>query len=132
MAARVAGIHEFITSLPQGYNAEVGEKGVNLSEGQKQRLSIARALVKDPDILVLDEPSSALDNLTERSIFQSLPELLQDKTLFIVAHQLSTIKESDRILVLDDGGLVANGTHGSLMEANSYYRSLFAHQETGG
>ena len=127
-AARAAGIHEFIASLPQGYDAEVGEKGVNLSEGQKQRLSIARALVKDPDILVLDEPTSALDSLTERSIFQSLPELLRDKTLFVVAHQLSTIKESDRILVLDDSGLVATGTHGSLMKTSNYYRSLLAHQ----
>jgi ATP-binding cassette subfamily B protein len=127
-AARVAGIHEFIASLPQGYDAEVGEKGINLSEGQKQRLSIARALVKNPDVLVLDEPSSALDSLMERSIFQSLPKLLRDKTLFVVAHRLPTIKESDRILVLDDSGLVATGTHGSLMETNSYYRSLFTHQ----
>jgi ABC-type multidrug transport system fused ATPase/permease subunit len=130
-AARAAGIHEFIASLPQGYDAEVGEKGVNLSEGQKQRLSIARALVKDPDILVLDEPSSALDSLTERSIFQSLPKLLRDKTLFIVAHRLSIIKESDRILVLDDSGLVATGTHSLLMKTSTYYRSLLAHQEMG-
>ena len=93
-AARAAGIHDFIASLPQGYQALVGERGVNLSEGQKQRLAIARALVKDPDILVLDEPTSALDSQTEASIFATLPKLVRGKTLFIIAHRLSTIRQS--------------------------------------
>jgi ATP-binding cassette subfamily B protein len=128
-AARVAGIHDFIDSLPEGYETKIGEKGVNLSEGQKQRLSLARALVKAPDILVLDEPTSALDSRMEQSIFQSLPTVIQDKTLFVVAHRLSTIRDSDRILLLNKNHLVAVGTHQSLFETNDYYRSLIAHQQ---
>lgn len=128
-AAKVAGIHEFINDLPAGYEAEIGEKGVKLSEGQKQRLSIARALVKDPDILVLDEPTSTLDSMTEKSIFHSLPVLVQDKTLFVVANRLSTIRDSDRILLLNQHGLVETGTHRSLLESNDYYRMLVAYQQ---
>ena len=128
-ATKAAGIHEFIQSLPAGYKAEIGEKGVNLSEGQKQRLSIARALVKDPDILVLDEPTSALDSKTEKSIFHSLPSLVRDKTLFVAAHRLSTIKNSDSILLLNENRLIAVGTHQSLLETNEYYRSLVAFQQ---
>ena len=128
-AARVAGIHDFIDSLPEGYETKIGERGVNLSEGQKQRLALARALVKDPDILVLDEPTSALDSKTEDSIFQSLPTVIQNKTLFVVAHRLSTIRDSDCILLLNKSHLVAVGTHRSLSETNDYYRSLVAHQQ---
>ncbi len=97
-AARAAGIHEFVASLPEGYASQVGERGVNFSEGQKQRLAIARALVKAPDIVILDEPTSALDSRTEASIFAILPDMLRGKTLFVVAHRLSTIRQSDRIL----------------------------------
>lgn len=129
-AAKVSGIDEFICSLPAGYETEIGEKGINLSEGQKQRLALARALVKNPDILVLDEPTSYLDSQTEKSIFHSLPTLVQDKTLFVAAHRLSTIKNSDRILLLNESRLVAMGTHRSLMETNAYYRSLVAYQQT--
>jgi ABC-type multidrug transport system fused ATPase/permease subunit len=128
-ATKAAGIHEFIQSLPAGYKTEIGEKGVNLSEGQKQRLSIARALVKNPDILVMDEPTSALDSKTEKSIFHSLPSLIRDKTLFVAAHRLSTIKNSDSILLLNENRLIAVGTHQSLLETNEYYRSLVAFQQ---
>jgi ABC-type multidrug transport system fused ATPase/permease subunit len=128
-ATKAAGIHKFIQSLPAGYKTEIGEKGVNLSEGQKQRLSIARALVKNPDILVLDEPTSALDSKTEKSIFSTLPSLIRDKTLFVAAHRLSTIKNSDSILLLNENRLIAVGTHQSLLETNEYYRSLVAFQQ---
>jgi ABC-type multidrug transport system fused ATPase/permease subunit len=112
-AAKTAGIHDFIVSLPDGYDYPVGERGVNLSEGQKQRLAIARALIKDPDILVLDEPTSSV----------------RDKTLFVVAHRLSTIQNSDRILLLNEKRLIAVGTHQELLESNDYYRSLVANQQ---
>lgn len=128
-AARIAGIHDFITSLPDGYETKVGELGVNFSEGQKQRFSIARALVKDPDILVMDEPSSALDSLVEKSIFEQLPEVLAGKTIFIVAHRLSTIKNADQILLLNDKRLVARGTHTELLRSSPYYRSLAEEQQ---
>jgi ATP-binding cassette subfamily B protein len=131
LAAKVAGIHNFIDSLPEGYATKIGERGVNLSEGQKQRLALARALVKDPDILILDEPTAALDSQTENAIFQSLPSLCQDKTLFVVAHRLSTIMDSDRIFLLDQTRLIAIGTHRSLLETNDYYRSLVARQRIG-
>jgi ABC-type multidrug transport system fused ATPase/permease subunit len=128
-AARTAGIHEFIASLPEGYNSTVGERGVNLSEGQKQRLAIARALVKNPDIMVLDEPTSSLDSLVEKSIFEALPAMLRQKSLFVVAHRLSTIQNSDRILLLNEKRLVAMGSHQELLENNAYYRSLVANQQ---
>jgi subfamily B ATP-binding cassette protein MsbA len=129
-AARVAGVHDFICSLPSSYETQMGEKGVRLSEGEKQRLSVARALIKEPDVLVLDEPTSAVDSLTEKPIFDSLPAFVRDKSLFVVAHQLSTIKGSDRILLLNESRLVAIGTHPSLLETNDYYRSLVASQQT--
>jgi ABC-type bacteriocin/lantibiotic exporter with double-glycine peptidase domain len=125
-AARSACIHEFITSLQKGYDTEVGENGIKLSEGQKQRLSLARALVKNPDILVLDEPTSALDGQAEKSIIQSLPKLLQNKTLFLVANRSSAIKDSDRILLLNESRLVDMGVHETLLESSEYYRSLVA------
>jgi ABC-type bacteriocin/lantibiotic exporter with double-glycine peptidase domain len=128
-AAKAAGIHDFIGSLPKGYMALVGERGVNFSEGQKQRLAIARALVKDPDIVVLDEPTSALDSQTEASIFESLPELLHGKTLFIIAHRLSTIRQADRILCFNDKRLIAVGTHENLKHQCEYYNSIVLKQE---
>jgi ABC-type multidrug transport system fused ATPase/permease subunit len=127
-AARIAGIHDFIRSLPNGYETLVGERGVNLSEGQKQRLSIARALVMDPDILILDEPSSALDGVTEQSFFKALPKATRGKTLFLVAHRLSTVVDAERIFVLNENRLVAEGTHEELLRTNDYYRELVSNQ----
>ena len=128
-AAKVAGIHEFIITLPSGYETRIGEKGVNFSEGEKQRLALARALIKEADILVLDEPTSSLDPRTEKPIFELLPALVRDKTLFIVAHRLSTIRDSDRILLLDENHFVAMGTHPSLLESNDTYRSFVSQQQ---
>jgi ABC-type multidrug transport system fused ATPase/permease subunit len=128
-AARVAGIHEFILSLSNGYDALVGERGVNLSEGQKQRLSIARALIKETDILILDEPTSALDNLTENSFIEALKSVTEGRTVFLIAHQLSTVKNVNRILVLNEKRLVASGSHHELLETSEYYRTLVANQQ---
>ena len=102
-AARLAGIHEFIAGLPLGYDSRLGENGVNFSEGQRQRLAIARALVKDPDILILDEPSSALDAETERSIFELLPKAVRHKTMIVVTHRPATLKAVDRVIELNAG-----------------------------
>ena len=112
-AARAAGIHDFVVGLPQGYDAIVGERGVNLSEGQKQRLTIARALVKDPDILILDEPTASVDRDTERSILEGLPSVVHNKTCFVVTHRESTAAMADRVMVLEGGRLVedAAGSH---------------------
>jgi ABC-type multidrug transport system fused ATPase/permease subunit len=128
-AAKAAGIHDFICGLPDEYSSLVGEKGVNLSEGQKQRLAIARAIVKSPDILILDEPTSALDSQTEKSILDRLPAVMRGKTMFIVAHHLGTIKNTDRILLLDENCFMAVGTHDELILDNDYYRSLVNDQK---
>jgi ABC-type multidrug transport system fused ATPase/permease subunit len=127
-AARAAGIHGFIANLPDDYQTKLGENGVNLSEGQKQRLSIARALVKRPDILVLDEPTSALDFETEKALLSTLPDLIEDKTLFIVAHRPSTICGCDRILLLDENRLIAGGSPQKLMDSNGDCRQMVANQ----
>ena len=128
-AAETAGIHAFIEKLPKGYQTRIGEKGANLSEGQKQRLSIARALIKDPDILILDEPTAALDTEAEKSIFERLPEYTKKKTLFIATHRLSTIRACDRILVLNENRLVASGSHQQLIASNAYYRLMVSNSE---
>ena len=127
-ACQAAGIHEFIANVPMGYDALIDERGANLSEGQKQRLSIARALIKNPDILLLDEPTAALDSIVERAIFDSLPQFIQGKTLFVVAHRLATIQNSDRILLLSGNRLVGMGTHHQLLTDSAYYRELVANQ----
>jgi ABC-type multidrug transport system fused ATPase/permease subunit len=130
-AAKIAAIHDDIEKLPNKYETIIGAKGPNLSEGQKQRLSIARALVKDPDILILDEPTSALDTSTEKSIFKALPSQVKGKTVFLASHRISTIKHADRILLLNESGIADIGTHESLLESSDYYRSMIVCQEAG-
>lgn len=124
-AARLANIHDYITGLPEGYNTEVGERGVKLSGGQKQRIAIARAFLKNPPVLILDEATSALDNVTERLIKKSLDELCEDRTTIVVAHRLTTVKNSDEILVVTDEGVAERGTHEYLMRLGGIYAELW-------
>ena len=127
-AAKKARIHEYIMSLPEGYNTFIGEKGVKLSGGQKQRISIARLFLKNPPILILDEATSALDNETEIMIQKSLEELSQGRTTLVIAHRLSTIKNADEILVLTGEGIVEKGNHEELLEKDELYAKLYKSQ----
>ena len=127
-AARRANIHDYIMTLPEGYNTEIGERGVKLSGGQKQRLSIARVFLKDPAILILDEATSALDNTTEVLIQQALDELCKGRTTLVVAHRLSTIRNADEIAVVMNGRITERGTHEELMSADGTYKSLYSLQ----
>lgn len=124
-ASQAAHAHDFIISLPDGYQTLVGEKGVNLSGGQRQRIAIARAILKDPRILLLDEATSSLDTESERLVQEALQRLMEGRTTFVVAHRLSTIQSADRILVLDKGKLVEEGTHTQLMARNGLYHYLY-------
>ena len=124
-AAKAANAHDFIMELPEGYNTKLGDRGVNISGGQRQRIAIARAILKDPRILVLDEATSALDTESERVVQEALNRLMVGRTSIIIAHRLSTIKNADRILVIDKGKLVEEGTHEELMEKNGLYAHLY-------
>ena len=124
-AARTANAHDFIMALPDGYETKVGEKGVNLSGGQRQRLAIARAVLKDPRLLILDEATSALDNESELLVQEALDRLMKERTTFVIAHRLSTIQKADRILVLDQGRIVEEGTHAQLLERRGLYHHLY-------
>lgn len=127
-AAKMVGAHEFITHLPEGYNTEVGERGSGLSVGQRQLVAFARALLGKPPILILDEATSSIDPYTELIIKNALAVLLKDRTSIVIAHRLSTVRNADRILVIDDGKIVEEGSHGELMEKGGLYRRLYEMQ----
>lgn len=130
-AAKRANIHDYILTLPDGYDTIIGERGIKLSGGQKQRLSIARVFLKNPSILILDEATSALDNTTEILIQKSLDELCKGRTTIVVAHRLSTIKKADEIAVIDDGNIKERGTHEELMDLGGIYANLYQLQFRG-
>ena len=124
-AAKRAGAHDFITGLADGYHTYIGERGVKLSGGQKQRISIARIFLKNPAIVILDEATSALDNESEFVVAEALNELTKGRTTITVAHRLSTIRDSDRILVLTDKGIEEEGNHEQLMEKKGIYYKFY-------
>ncbi len=130
VAARGAAIHDFILSLPQGYEAMVGERGLKLSGGEKQRVAIARTLLKDPPILILDEATSALDSRTEAAIQETLHDVTQRRTSLVIAHRLSTVVDADQIVVLDQGRVAERGTHAQLLRANGLYAEMWARQQS--
>ena len=127
-AAKRANIHDYIMTLPDGYDTQVGERGVKLSGGQKQRIAIARVFLKNPKILILDEATSALDNATEKLITESLDALCVGRTTIVVAHRLSTVKRADEIIVMTDEGIHERGTHDELMAQNGIYKELYEYQ----
>ena len=124
-AAQKANAHDFIMNLEKGYETIVGEKGTKLSGGERQRIAIARAILKDPKILVLDEATSSLDNLSEALIQDAIEKLMKNRTTFIVAHRLSTIHKADQIIVLEKGRIVETGQHEELMDNKNLYYNLY-------
>ena len=124
-AAKNANAHEFIISFPEGYDTDIGQRGVKLSGGQKQRLSIARVFLKNPEVLIFDEATSALDNESEKVVQQSMENLAENRTTFVIAHRLSTIRNAQRILVMTETGIAEEGTHEELIEKKGIYAGLY-------
>ena len=123
-AAKIANAHEFIVTLPLGYQTNIGDQGNKLSGGQKQRLSIARAVLKNPPIMVLDEATSALDTESEKLVQEALENLMTNRTSLVIAHRLSTIQKADQIVVMQDGRIIEMGTHAELIKNKSTYKKL--------
>ena len=130
-AARAANAHDFIMALPNGYDSVIGERGVKISGGQRQRLAIARALLRNAPILILDEATASLDTESEREVQKALEALLQDRTTLVIAHRLSTIRNATRIIVLQDGKKVEEGTHEELIAKGGAYKHLYELQYFG-
>jgi ATP-binding cassette subfamily B protein len=128
-AARMANIHDFILTLPDGYQSVVGERGLKLSGGEKQRIAIARAMLKNPRILVFDEATSSLDCQSEKSILEALKRLAADHTTLVIAHRLSTIIDADEIVVMDQGTIVERGSHPQLLQQQGRYAAMWALQQ---
>ncbi|NQV07237.1 ATP-binding cassette domain-containing protein, partial [bacterium] len=131
-AARAANIHDFVASLPDGYQTVVGERGYRLSGGEKQRVAIARVILKDPRILILDEATAHLDAHSERLIQEALEHVMEGRTSIVIAHRLSTILAADRILVLDGGRIAEEGTHADLLASGGLYSALYETQFQAG
>jgi len=130
-AAKSAEIHDFIMSLPQKYETKVGERGVKLSGGQKQRISIARTILMDPPLLILDEPTSSVDAETDEKILKAIDSLTKDRTVFMIAHRLWSLKRADKILVINDGQLEQFGNHEELLEQPGLYKQIYTMQIDG-
>ena len=131
-AAVTAGIHDYVCSLPKGYDSEVGERGITLSGGQRQRIAIARAIVRNPAILIMDEATSSLDVRVEKQVQEAMLEAMKGRTSIVIAHRLSTIREADRILVLDAGRVVEEGNHEALLKQGGHYAALYQMQDQTG
>ena len=127
-AAKAAHVHHFIKTLPNAYNMEINEETSNISQGQKQLLTIARVILADPKILILDEATSSIDTRTEIQIQSAMDELMKGRTSFIIAHRLSTIRNADLILVMNNGDIVEQGTHDELLSKNGFYAELYNSQ----
>ena len=124
-AAKAANAHDFIESFPSGYDTIVGERGVKLSGGQRQRVAIARALLNDPRILILDEATSSLDSESEATVQEALDRLMEGRTTLVIAHRLSTVRDADRLAVIDEGRIVQEGNHDELLAAGGLYADLY-------
>ncbi len=127
-AAKTANVHHFIRTLPEGYDTRINEEGSNISQGEKQLLTIARAVLKDPPILILDEATSSVDTRLERILQEAMRRVMKGRTSFVIAHRLSTIRSADLILVIRDGDIVEQGNHEELMERHGFYENLYNSQ----